>query len=193
MRIVKGHNSLAQNGATMPDTEPDLARQSDSLATLERSAAAAGRALQGALAGGELQGRRLDEVLKSLATRMVSLGENALRRPLQQSLASALSELGSASVAPLSITPFAEGGVVATPTYFPMQGGLGLAGERGAEAILPLARGPDGRLGVASSGGGRPVSVSVTITTPDAESFRRTEAQVSAQLARAVARGQRSL
>ena len=32
---------------------------------------------------------------------------------------------------------------------------MGLAGERGAEAIMPLARGPDGRLGVAAAGGGR--------------------------------------
>ena len=65
-------------------------------------------------------------------------------------------------------------------------------GERGAEAIVPLARGPDGRLGVAG-GSGRPVSVTVNIATPDAESFRRSEAQVGASLARAVARGQRGL
>ncbi len=57
---------------------------------------------------------------------------------------------------------------------------------------MPLARGPDGRLGV-QGGGGRPVTVQVTIATPDAESFRRSEAQVSAALARAVARGQRGL
>jgi phage-related minor tail protein len=64
--------------------------------------------------------------------------------------------------------------------------------ERGAEAVMPLARGPDGRLGVRSQAG-RPVSVTVNIATPDAESFRRSEAQVSAALARAVARGQRGL
>jgi phage-related minor tail protein len=92
------------------------------------------------------------------------------------------------------VTPFASGGVISTPHFFPMGRGLGLAGERGAEAILPLARGPDGRLGVASNAGrGGPVSISMTIQTPDAESFRRSEAQVTASLARAVARGQRSL
>jgi phage-related minor tail protein len=70
--------------------------------------------------------------------------------------------------------------------------GLGLMGERGAEAVMPLARGPDGRLGVRTGGGGgRPVSVTVNVSTPDAASFRRSEAQVSAALARAVARGQR--
>ena len=45
---------------------------------------------------------------------------------------------------------------------------------------MPLARGPDGRLGVRSGGGGRPMSVTVNVSTPDAESFRRSEAQVSA-------------
>jgi phage-related minor tail protein len=51
----------------------------------------------------------------------------------------------------------------------------------------------DGRLGVRSGAGGRPVSVTVNVSTPDAESFRRSEAQVSAALARAVARGQRGM
>ncbi|WP_246498756.1 phage tail tape measure protein [Microvirga soli] len=91
------------------------------------------------------------------------------------------------------VMPFAKGGVVGAPTYFPLGRGLGLMGEQGAEAVMPLARGPDGRLGVRGGGGGRPVSVTVNVTTPDADSFRRSEAQVSAALARAVARGQRGM
>jgi hypothetical protein len=59
---------------------------------------------------------------------------------------------------------------------------------------MPLARGPDGKLGVRGGGGAaRPVSVTVNIATPDAESFRRSQAQVAAGLARAVSRGQRAL
>lgn len=91
------------------------------------------------------------------------------------------------------VMPFAQGGVVGAPTYFPLGRGLGLMGERGAEAVMPLARGPDGRLGVRAGGGGRSASITVNIATPDAESFRRSEAQVSAALARAVARGQRGM
>jgi hypothetical protein len=92
------------------------------------------------------------------------------------------------------LMPFAKGGVVGAPAYFPLGRGLGLMGEQGAEAVMPLARGPDGRLGVRTGGGGeRPVAVTVNIATPDAESFRRSEAQVSAALARAVARGQRGM
>ena len=53
------------------------------------------------------------------------------------------------------VTPFANGGVVASPTYFPMAGGnTGLMGEAGPEAIMPLKRGKDGKLGVQAEGGG---------------------------------------
>jgi phage-related minor tail protein len=91
------------------------------------------------------------------------------------------------------VMPFAQGGVVGAPSYFPLGRGLGVMGEKGAEAVMPLARGPDGRLGVQAGGGGRPLSVTVNVSTPDADSFRRSEAQVSAALARAVARGQRGM
>ncbi len=46
------------------------------------------------------------------------------------------------------ITAFARGGVVNQPTVFPFSKGIGLMGEAGPEAILPLRRGPGGRLGV---------------------------------------------
>jgi phage-related minor tail protein len=66
-------------------------------------------------------------------------------------------------------------------------------GEAGAEAVMPLTRGSDGRLGVQSAGGGAQVVVHFNVTTPDATSFVKSEAQVSAMLARAVARGRRGL
>jgi phage-related minor tail protein len=89
--------------------------------------------------------------------------------------------------------PFAKGGVIASPIAFPLsRGRTGIAGERGAEAIMPLARGPDGRLGVVAQGGGG-ISVTFNVATPDVESFRRSETQVAAMLARAVALGQRNL
>lgn len=49
-----------------------------------------------------------------------------------------------------NVIPFAQGGVVDSPTIAPMA----LFGEAGPEAIVPLRRGPDGNLGVASAGGG---------------------------------------
>ena len=90
------------------------------------------------------------------------------------------------------MTAFASGGVINTPSYFPLSGGgLGLAGEAGPEAIVPLSRGPDGRLGIASGGGQGGGNITVQIVTPDPGSFRRSEAYLTGQIARAVARGQR--
>ena len=60
------------------------------------------------------------------------------------------------------IQKFARGGVVHSPTIFPFKNGIGLMGEAGSEAILPLKRTKQGRLGVESSGGGgNVVNVSV--------------------------------
>lgn len=61
------------------------------------------------------------------------------------------------------VTPFANGGVVSSPTYFPMAGrNTGLMGEAGPEAIMPLAR-VNGKLGVRSSGGGGEAEVGVYV------------------------------
>jgi phage-related minor tail protein len=148
-------------------------------------------------------GKQFDDVLKSLALRLSSVSVAAALTPafagITGGLHSLFNGLLGATPGPLfatgGIKPFAAGGVIGTPTYFPlMNGGTGLAGEAGPEAILPLMRGPDGQLGV-SSNGGRSMAPNVTIhiATPDAESFRRSESYVTGQIARAVARGQRSL
>ena len=61
---------------------------------------------------------------------------------------------GQADFAQNSIKPFATGGVVTRPTFFKYaKGGQiqnGLMGEAGPEAIMPLKRGPDGKLGVSA-------------------------------------------
>jgi phage-related minor tail protein len=145
-------------------------------------------------------------VLKSLALRLSSLTVTAALKPLTNSLfgGSALSFGGASGLSTGitggtgaedagSIQPFAKGGVIATPNFFPLGGSqLGVAGEAGPEAIMPLARGPDGRLGIAAAGSAAP-NVTVNITTPDADSFRRSDTYLTGLIARAVARGQRGL
>jgi phage-related minor tail protein len=90
------------------------------------------------------------------------------------------------------VMPFAKGGVVGSPTYFPMSGGTGLMGEAGPEAIMPLTRGANGKLGVQAAGGGRATNITMNITTPDAEGFRRSQGQIAAQMSRAMGRSQRN-
>lgn len=66
------------------------------------------------------------------------------------------------------VKAYADGGVVNGPTMFPMTGGkAGLMGEAGPEAIMPLKRGPNGKLGVETSGGGGGREVSVRVLGGD--------------------------
>lgn len=87
-----------------------------------------------------------------------------------------------------------SGGILNSPMAFPLGGGnVGIAGEAGPEAILPLARGANGELGVRTSGAGQAMNITVNISTPDIESFRRSEGEVAASLQRIVSRGNRNL
>lgn len=157
-----------------------------------------GEQLTGALKGAVVSGRSLEDVLRRLA---LNLAGSALQQglaPLRNLAGAMFSNLFGAlgRLVPFErggIVPFAKGGVVSSPTYFPMNGATGLMGEAGPEAIIPLQRGADGRLGVASSDSGRNVSIVFNVSTPDAASFRKSEAQLAGMLVRAVSRGTRTL
>ncbi|MGZ9409989.1 MAG: phage tail tape measure protein, partial [Methylocystis sp.] len=140
-------------------------------------------------------GRSFNDVLSTIAQSLTRMALRAGTKALADGLVSGLSGMFSGAFGGAgTVAPFAQGGVVASPTYFASGGAMGLMGERGAEAIMPLARGADGRLGVVAQGAAaRPVAVTVNIAAQDIESFRRSEAQITGALARAVARGQRNL
>lgn len=157
--------------------------------------------LVNAFEGIAVKGKSVSDVVRSLALNLSQLVLKSALKPLGDAFGGALAGLlgGGLAFAKGGVlasrmpVPFASGGVIQSPVTFPLaQGQLGLAGERGAEAIMPLARGPDGRLGVAAQGGGA-MNVTFNVSTPDAESFRRSESQVAAMVARAVALGQRNL
>lgn len=151
-----------------------------------------------------MDGDRLSGVMSRLGSSVASKAFNKAMTPVSNALGGAV-ESGVQSLiggflpfkngGALSsgrVRAFANGGIVSGPTTFPMRGGQGLMGEAGPEAIMPLARGPDGKLGV-RGGGGSAVHITMNITTPDAESFQRSKTQIAAQLSRAMSRGQRNL
>jgi phage-related minor tail protein len=162
-----------------------------------------GGGLRKAFDGLVFDGMKLQDALKSVATSIADTIYSIAIKPVTGALsgliASGLSGAMGAGM-PFAaggafsqgrVLPFARGGVVSGAMSFPMRGGQGVMGEAGPEAIMPLARGPDGRLGV-QSGGGRPVTVVMNITTPDVQGFQRSQSQVAAQVGRALARGQRN-
>ncbi len=151
-------------------------------------------------------GRSFQDVLKSLAVDLAKLAaEDIFGTGLgggKRAGGSVLGDLFGTVFTPNAkgnviaqgrIQAFAKGGVLSDPTVFPLKGGLGLAGEAGAEAILPLARGADGRLGVAAQGHAQAPTITFNVTATDAASFKRSESQIAAMLQRTVGRGNRNL
>jgi len=162
------------------------------------------RGLRKSFDGLIFDGMKLSDALKGIAQSMVDAAYNAALRPVTghlggllgtgiEGLIQGLSPFArGAAFSQGTVRPFASGGVVNGPVAFPMRGGTGLMGEAGPEAIMPLSRGADGRLGVRTQGGGQPVQVVMNISTPDAEGFRRSQSQIAAQMGRALSRGQRN-
>ena len=187
--------------AEMQRIRGTLAETGYDVATLDRGLS---RGLRRAFDGVVLDGMKLSDAMNVLANSMINAAYNAAVKPVTDHVGGLLADgigklvggiFGFADGAPFSagrVMPFVTGGVVSGPTYFPMRGGAGLMGEAGPEAIMPLSRGMDGRLGVKASGSSRPVNVVMNISTPDAASFQRSQGQIAAQMGRALARGQRN-
>jgi phage-related minor tail protein len=177
------------------EVRADTRAVEQSLENLRSLSTSFGTQLTAALRSATVGGKALDDTLRQVALNLAGMALNQGLRPLSGLLGGLFSGLmgGIMPFAKGGVVPFADGGVVAAPTYFPMRGGVGLAGEAGPEAILPLARGSDGRLGVAAGAGGGGVSVVFNVSSPDAASFRKSEAQITGMLARAVRRGARTL
>jgi phage-related minor tail protein len=170
------------------------------LENLEKLSDNFGNQLSGALKSAAVNGRELDDVLRRVGLNLAGMALAQGLKPLQTLAGSLFSGLlgGLPGILPFArggvpghVVPFASGGVVSSPSYFPLAGSIGLMGEAGSEAILPLRRGADGSLGVASAGGA-PVNVVFNVTAQDAASFRKSEAQITGMLARAVSRGTRT-
>ncbi len=157
-----------------------------------------------AIDGVVLDGVKLSDALRTVANSMIDLAWKSAVKPVANHISGMIASGASAMFGAYSpfadggsfsqgrVMPFANGGVVNGPVTFPMRGGMGLMGEAGPEAIMPLARGPDGKLGVRGGGGGGAVNVVMNIQTPDVQGFQRSQSQIAAQMSRALGRGARN-
>ncbi len=149
------------------------------------------RSISTALRGAMTEGKSFKSLLGDIARSFADIALKAAIKPFGDMLGGLVGNLfGGSNPALGGVTPFAKGGVIASPSYFPLGQGVGLMGEAGPEAIMPLQRGSDGRLGVAG-GGGRAINVTFNVQASDARSFAASEAEISAMLLRAVRRGSR--
>ncbi|HEY4140667.1 MAG TPA: phage tail tape measure protein [Pseudolabrys sp.] len=207
--------TFAPSPSDRTDIPDDIEKKRKSIDLLGVSAAQFAKLMTNAFKQSTAGGKEFDDVLRNMALKLSSMAVTNAFKPIAKSFSKGFGDIfkdifngGSSSdggntttssgglptafFAKGGIKPFASGGVISTPSYFPMSGGLGLAGEAGPEAIMALSRGSDGKLGVAMSGGATS-NITVQIMTPDVGSFQRSESYLTGQIARAVLRGQRSL
>lgn len=119
-----------------------------------------GSALEGIIFQTKSLKESLSDVLRSVAQLFIQFGVRSAFSGLGLNDFFKMNAYGNV-YAQNGVVPFARGGIVNKPTLFPFAKGIGLMGEAGPEAIMPLKRGPSGRLGVESSGGGTSVVVNV--------------------------------
>jgi lambda family phage tail tape measure protein len=84
------------------------------------------------------------------------------------------------------VVPFKNGGVINQATAFPLNNKMGIMGEAGPEAVMPLVRGPNGALGVQSNGGGGGVNqaFNVVVNVTAGKDAQDTGSIVSAEVLR---------
>ncbi len=136
------------------------------------------------LASAVVYGERLDQVLARAAERLTARLLDRALAPLEGIAAGGLSGLAGAAAA--TVSPIAAAGGAAG--FGGGSGGGGGGGGGGSAGVASF-----GAAAGAAGGGERMVQVTLHVTTPDVDGFRRSEAQVSAMLARAVGRGRRGM
>ena len=158
--VNETNEAMKKAGTTSTDVTDKMTAEQIALAgaVSDTSAAMADSLVEFALTGEQAFGDMVEAILKDLAKLIV---QAQITRAITAAFPGLTASADGNAFAGGNVLPFAKGGVVDSPTLFPMANGAGLMGEAGPEAILPLSRGKDGKLGVASSGGGGGVTVNV--------------------------------
>ena len=172
----------------------------DAMQTLADSTRQFGTIFSSTISKSIQSGRSFEDTLRSIGMRISQIALNKALQPLDNAVSNILGNVfsnvggatfgGGGSGLAVPMMPFARGGVVSGATAFSFGNRLGVMGEAGPEAIMPLRRGSDGRLGVAASGKNSSVNVVFNVNAQDASSFQKSEGQLTAMLARTVGRAQ---
>lgn len=198
--VADASRLVGQFGGELRKMQGTLSATGKDVATLERGLS---KGLRKAFDGVVFDGENLSDALKTVANSMINATYNAALKPVTSHVGGLIAQgvgglvqgiLPFADGAPFSqgrVMPFANGGIVSSTTPFGMRGGMGVMGEAGPEAIMPLARGADGKLGVRGGGGGT-TNIVMNVSTPDVQGFRRSQNQLAAQMSRALGRGNRN-
>ena len=153
--LQKSRNRLIKDGIRLrkqaKNAETDLKEETESVNEQFKKIGKTIKAsvvdgLTAAITGAQSLGEALGNILRQAGSLFVSFGLKQLFPFLANANGNIYDQSG--------FVPFAKGGVVDKPTLFPFAKGIGLMGEAGPEAIMPLRRGPSGRLGVEAAGGG---------------------------------------
>lgn len=173
--------------------EQSLQRQAEQQEQLRQIGEEVGRTITSSIRESISAGKDLDDTFRDIVSRLIDMAAQTLIvEPLIKDLGSAFAGIGGGGggggiVGSLigavgSIFGFADGGVIGSRTTLATPGGFAVAGEAGPEAIMPLRRGSDGRLGVSAAGGpstgpgGAVVNVTVNVagdaTDATVERFR---------------------
>lgn len=133
-----------------PSRKGEISGVERQMRELNQLAAMFGRTITGAFAQGSASGKNFNDTLKRLYMRLSDVAMQAALKPLEKQASSILTRIfsgiftwppktrgrsggGSAEIPAgvIPIQPFARGGVIGTPTYFPLSsGGLGLRVRR---------------------------------------------------------------
>jgi tape measure domain-containing protein len=169
-------DALTQQANAVFDLEENVKSLKSAFDAIEAAADSFGSAMGKALGDAVFGIGNFKEVAKAAFKDLVStvleeLGKLAASKMLQMILGGGLGgggfSLGGLGLGNLSFG-LANGGVLEAPTFaMTASGRMGQVAENGPEAVLPLSRGPDGKLGVQNAGGGGGgVTINITNNAP---------------------------
>ena len=177
--LQKTLNELQANGLYLSEEEivalrekyAQIEKTKGKLSESNNTAKDIGLTFKSALEDAIVSGEKFSDVLKGLEQDLIRLlTRRTVTEPLKDGIDGLLNKFDINAFIPgiadffanangnafnqAGVMPFAKGGIVnrATPFMFANGGRLGVMGEAGPEAILPLRRGANGQLGVQSDG-----------------------------------------